>query len=38
MKAENIVKGTVTAVSSFFASILGMLAVRKRRITGYELE
>lgn len=27
MKTENIVKGTVTAVSSFFASILGILAV-----------
>lgn len=27
MKTENIVKGTVTAVSSFFTSILGILAV-----------
>lgn len=27
MKTENIVKGTVTAVSSFFVSILGILAI-----------
>lgn len=27
MKTDNIVKGTVTAVSSFFTSILGILAV-----------